>query len=76
MVKMPSVMPSVIGHAHAVVQPAACEPGQILVRAAARVGADQHPPAQPPWQLRQREPGRLDVLAGGVRSGVAGPQVS
>ena len=42
--------------------------------AAAGVGADQHPPPQVAGQLRQRQPGHLDVLGGGVRPGVPGPQ--
>ena len=58
-------------HADGVVQPP-CRRGQPVqepVRAAARIGADQDPPAQAAGQLRDREPGDLDVVGGGVRSG-------
>ena len=44
------------------------------MRAAAGVGADQYLPPLAAGQLGQREPGHLDVLAGGVRSGVPGAQ--
>lgn len=44
------------------------------MRAAAGVGADQHPAVQPGRKLRQREPGRLDVHGRGVRARIAGPQ--
>jgi mannose-6-phosphate isomerase-like protein (cupin superfamily) len=50
------------------------QPGQELVGAAAGIGADQHPAPQPAGQLGQGQPGGLDVVAGGVRPGVAGPQ--
>ena len=64
------------GHADGVVQAAARagQPGQELVGAAAGVGADQHPPPRSAGQLRQREPGHLDVLGRGVRPGVPGAQ--
>ena len=42
--------------------------------AAGRVSADQHPAAQAAGQLREPEPGRLDVIGGRVRAGVARPQ--
>ena len=42
--------------------------------AAAGVSADQHPPPQAAGQLRQGQPGRLDVIGGRVRPGVPGPQ--
>jgi hypothetical protein len=45
-----------------------------LVGAAAGVSADQDPPAEPAGQLRQGQPGRLDVVGGGVRPGVPVPQ--
>ena len=44
------------------------------MRAAAGVGADQHRAPQVAGQLRDREPGRLDVVGGGVGARVAGPQ--
>src|ERR1035438_4431028 len=44
------------------------------MRPAGRVGADQDPAAQAPGQLRQGEPGGLDVVGGGVAAGVPGPQ--
>ena len=50
------------------------QPGQELVRAAAGIGADQHPPPQLAGQLGQRQPGSLDVIGGGVGPGVARPQ--
>ncbi len=34
--------------------------------AAAGIGADEHPAAQLPGQLGQRDPGRLNVLGRGV----------
>jgi hypothetical protein len=51
------------GHAHRVLQPPLCEPGQELMGAAAGIGADQHAAAQPSRQLRERQPAHLDVLA-------------
>jgi hypothetical protein len=39
--------------------------------AAAGIGADQNLAAQ---ELREREPGRLDMVGGGVRPGIAGPE--
>ncbi len=42
--------------------------------AAAGVGADQHPATQLAWQLGQGQPGGLDMVGGGVRSGVPGPE--
>ena len=61
------------GHADRVVQAAARagQPGQEVMRAAAGVGADQHPPPLAAGQLGQRQPGHLDVLGRGVRPGVA-----
>jgi hypothetical protein len=44
------------------------------VRAAAGVGAEQDLAAQLPRQLRQCEPGRLDVVGGGVRPGASVPE--
>jgi len=44
------------------------------VGAAAGVGPDQHPPPQPGRQLGHRQPGGLDVVGGGVRPGIAGPE--
>jgi hypothetical protein len=63
-------------HADGVAQPPGLggQPGEELVRAAAGISADQHLAAQVPGQLRQREPGRLDMVSRGVRAGVAGPQ--
>jgi hypothetical protein len=40
------------------------------VRPAAGVGADERPAPQTARQLRQRQPGRLDVVGGGVGSRV------
>ncbi len=51
-----------------------CQPGQELLGAAAAVGADQHPAPQVAGQLGHREPGRLDMVRGGIRPGVARPQ--
>jgi hypothetical protein len=42
--------------------------------AAAGVRADQDPSALVPGQLRRGQPGGLDVVGGGVRPGVPGPQ--
>ena len=42
--------------------------------AATGIGADQHAAPRPAGQLRQRQPGHLDVLGRGVRSGVPGAQ--
>jgi hypothetical protein len=55
------------GESHRAGQPAARlgEPIQELVGPAARVCADQRPPPQVATQLRQGQPGGLDV-AGGV----------
>ena len=50
------------------------QPGQELMGAAAGVGADQHLAPQVRRQLGQRQPRRLDVVGGGVRPGVPGPQ--
>ena len=50
------------------------QPGQELVRASAGVSADQYLPPHLARQLRQRQPGRLDVIGGGVGPGVAGPE--
>jgi hypothetical protein len=60
------------GHADGVVQPprSGRQPPQELVRAAAGVGADQHPPAQMLRELRDRQAGRLDMVGGDVRPGV------
>jgi hypothetical protein len=44
------------------------------VGAAAGISADQHPAPQVAGQLRQREPGGLDVVAGGVGARVPRPQ--
>jgi len=46
----------------------------VVVGAAAGIGADQYPAPRPAGQLRQRQRGGLDVLAGGVRSGAPRPQ--
>jgi hypothetical protein len=61
------------GHPHRVGQApgGGGEPGQELVRAAAGVGADQHPLPLVAGQLRQGEPDRLDVVSGGVGPSVA-----
>ena len=63
-------------HADRVAQPPGPrgQPLEELVRAASGVGPDQCPAAQPPGQLRQREPGGLDVVGGGVRARVPGAQ--
>ena len=45
-----------------------------LVRAAAGIGPDQYLAAQLARELGQREPGGLDVVRGGVRPGVPGPE--
>src|SRR5262249_39972174 len=50
------------------------QPGQELLGAAAGIGANQYLTAQVPGQLRQPEPGHLDMVRGGIRSGVARPQ--
>jgi hypothetical protein len=44
------------------------------MRAAAGIGADQHPPPQLAGQLGQRQPGHLDMLRRGIRPGVPGAQ--
>ena len=48
--------------------------GEEFLGSAAGIGADVHLEAQVPWQLCQCEPGRLAVVRGCVRSGVARPQ--
>jgi hypothetical protein len=50
------------------------QPGEELVRPAAGVGADHDLAAQLTRNLRQREPGRLDMISRGVRAGVPGPE--
>ena len=40
------------------------------MRAAAGIGADQDLAVQVPGQLREREPGRLDMISRGVEAGV------
>jgi len=64
----------VIGHGEPdrVLQAAAPlgQPGQKLVRAAAGVRADQRLPPHRFRHLRQRQPGRRDVIGGSVRPGV------
>jgi hypothetical protein len=57
-------------HADRVVQPPRLrgQPGEELMRAAAGISADQDLAPQVSGQLREREPGRLDVIGGGVRS--------
>jgi len=42
--------------------------------AAAGVGAEQHLLPLPGRELRQREPGRLDMVRGSVRARAGGPQ--
>jgi hypothetical protein len=44
------------------------------VGAAAGVSADQDPPAQAAGQLREREPGDLDMVGGGVGPGASVPE--
>jgi hypothetical protein len=63
------------GHADGVVQAAARagQPCEEVVGAAAGVGPDQDPAPQVAGQLRQGEPGGLDVVGRGVRAGVPGP---
>ena len=60
----------VIGHGepNRVVQPPSGfgQPGQEVVRAAAGVGPDQHPPPDCLRQLRQRQSRRGDVIGGGI----------
>jgi hypothetical protein len=66
----------VIGHGepHRIVQAPARlgEPGQELMGAAAGVSPDQHLPAHLLRQLGEGEPDRLNVVGGGVRTGVPG----
>jgi len=50
------------------------QPVQEPVRAAAGIGADKHLAAQLTRQLRQRQPGSLDMVSSGVRPGAARPQ--
>ena len=63
-------------HADGVVQPPGPggQPAEELVRPAAGVGADQHLPPQVSRELRDRQPGGRDVVGGGVRARVAGPE--
>jgi len=64
------------GEPHRVGQAAARagQPVQELTRAAARIGADQHPPPYLAGQLGQGQPGGLDVVSSRVRAGVSCPQ--
>jgi hypothetical protein len=63
-------------HADGVVQAAGPggQPFQEPAGAAAGAGADQHPAAQVPGQLRQRQAGRLDMAGRRVRPGVSRSQ--
>ena len=62
-------------HADGVVQPPGLggQPVQEPVRAAG-VGPDRDLPPQVTRELRDREPGRLDAIGGGVGVGVPGPE--